>query len=952
MQINPLERSSSVQTKIFPRTSTVLSLEKNEHFLDAHNEGFLILSYCFAISLFMYIVLKNFYYLHIFKRTRIKIIESINNDDNIENEIEEIKKVKNLITEQVIVELRAKSIISKGGTRKHLETDLSHNAIKEDINLKENEIEMSHVQALEHLIQHNLLTEILDTKEKNSEFFIKFLQQLMIIETNKKQYSNNILLKDLIDYIINIGKKQMQKSNTQLSQNYSQNYISSNENDIYIFQIQVIKELMKNNIIKTHTNDGKQLDHDIITKILEESLISQANVVNYFYIEMIKKILGKDYNELKKLRYAHDDMFLQKYEKELIKKKLTQFAYKNIKTTENNKYLQDKTVDKHIDKNQIEKNENTTNLIEKEQQFEKTNKLDHNEMIQNNISLHNETNQTNESSETMKNIIQYNDHLENPEEEEKKNEEVEIQNQHKKEENNSNNNKNVKKHSNKSCKNFKRKRIQKEDIRHLYQIDKLQDKILKNLMGQNYTESDINNNDKEQVENQTSDIQNEKSNISNEQEKTRKTNNEEKQREVIIDQDNTPLNIYGINNQSIQNHNDKNIKEKLEEENILTNNIVKPEGSMSSEASNSSYESTNLDGSMTAEGSYSSYESTNPEGSMTAEGSYSSYESIKEEENMTSQNNYSSYGSNSSEEYKNNIDKIKMYDEIIKNGLIDRVTKPRNFKKETENKTHYNIFKNKENKSYVTNWNNEKFDIKELENKSKQELEQWKNKQWDDWKVYLEKQWKVWLELSENDKIEWLEEKEREFRSFIKDIYNIWFTWLAKVKNERSGEQKPWMTWNEQEWQKFFDTRFKKQFLDEWNDMLIYMDKILSTRKFTLWNKWKGKKLTQWLMQEWKLQEDDIWEEWEAKGWVKHFNRKKKNEWKKWRNRNIKENMEWKEWIHNKGQSANVSDFTYWEKWKENRTNELKEWIDALIKKWMLEGKWKELVINQDQCNI
>ncbi|SPJ10437.1 tryptophan-rich antigen 3 [Plasmodium sp. DRC-Itaito] len=990
MQINPLEKASFVQTKLFPPKSTVLSLEKNDDFLNTHNEGFLILSYCFAISLFIYIVLKKFYYLHIFKRTRIKIIESLNNDDNIENEIEEIKRVKNLIMEQVIHELMRKSIISKRRTRKDIKMDLSHNVINEDMDLKENELEITQVQTLKHLIHNNLLTEFHDTKEKNFEFFIKFLQQLMILEKNEKEFSNNILLKDLMDYIINIGKKEIQKLNAQLSQNYSQNYISSNENDIYIFQIQVIKELLKNNIIITHTNDGKQLDDEIITKILEESLISQANVVEYFYIEMIKNILGKDCNELNNLSYTHDDLYLQKYEKELINKKLTQYAYKNISTKENNKYLQDNTPNKHIHKNQIEQNENAKNLIEKEKKIENINKFDHNGMIQNNIPEQNET-----DDECMKNIIKHKELLKNHEEE-NKNEEIENTNQHKKEECNYNDKKNVKAHSKKSRKNFKRKCMIKGDIRHLYQIDKLQDKILKKLMGQEYIESDINNNDIQQLdeckdkniqqlEEQTSDIQNEKINISNEQGETRKTNNEHKQNEVIMDQSNIQLNIYNLNNQGMQNNYDKNVKDKLEEEYILSNNIIKPEGSMASQGSYTPYESINPEGSITTEGSYSSYESIYPDGSMAAEASYSSYESIypegnmvaevsyssyesiypegsmppegnnstyetmKEEENMTSQNNYSTYGSYNSEQSGNNMDKIKMYDEIIKNGLIDRINKPRNFEKETENTVHYNILTYKENKSYITNWNNEKFDIKEFENKSEEELEQWKNKQWDDWKIYLEKQWKVWLEINENDKTEWLEDKEREFRGYVKDIYNMWFKWFEKMKSDLNGEQKSWMTWNEQEWETFFETKFKNHFLDEWYNILKHMDKVFNFRKTTLWNKWKGKKLTQWLMQDWKLIEDDEWEKWEEKkGWLKHLNMKKRNEWKKWRNRNFKEYVEWKQWIYCKSKRVNITDVAYWEEWKENKINELKEWLHALTKQWMLQGKWKELVINQE----
>ncbi|SOV79612.1 tryptophan-rich antigen 3 [Plasmodium reichenowi] len=980
MQINPLEKSSLVQTRIFPPKPTIFSLEKNDDFLNTHNEGFLILSYCFAISLFMYIVLKNLYYLHIFKRTRIKIIESLNNDDNVENEIEEMKRVKNLIMEQVIHELMRKSIISKRRTRKDIETDFSHNVRKEDMNLKENEIEMTQIETLKHLIHNNLLTEFHDTKEKNFEYFIKFLQQLMILEKNEKEFSNNILVKDLMDYIINIGKKEIQKSNTQLSQNYSQNYIPSNENDIYIFKIQIIKELLKNNIIITHSNDGKQLDDETITKILEESLMSQANIVEYFYIEMIKKILGNDYNELNNISYTHDDLYLQKYEKELIKKKLSQYAYKNMNTKQNNKYEQDKTVNKHIHKNQIEQNQNTTNLIEKEEKSEKNNKFDNNRMIQNNISVQNETN-----DEFIKNIIQHKEEILKNHEKVNKNEEIENINQHKKEECNYNDKKKVKEHSKKPRKNFKRKCMKKRDIRHLYQIDKLQDKILKNLMGQDSIESDPKNKDKQQLEEQKSDIQNEKLNTSNEQEETRKTNSEHKQNEVNIDQNNMKLNIYNLNNQDIQNHYDKNVKEKLEEENILSNNIIKQEGSMASEGSYSSYESIYPDGSIGSEGSYSSYESIYPDGSIAAEGSYSSYDSIypngsmdaegsyssydsinpeesvtpegnnstcetiKEEDNMTSQNNYSSNGSYNSEEYKDNMDKIKMYDEIIQNGLIDRINKPRTFEEKIEKCRHYSILKNKENRTYLSNWNNEKIDIKEFQNKSEEELEQWKNKQWEDWKVYLEEQWSVWLEISENDKIEWLEDKEREFRGYVKDIYDSWFKWLKKMKSELSGEQKPWMTWNEQEWQTFFETRYNKQFLDEWDVTLRYMDKILNIRKFTLWNKWKGKKLTQWLMQDWKLIEDDEWEKWEEdKSWLKRFNMKKKNEWKKWRNRIFKEYIEWKEWIYYKGQSANVLDLSYWEEWKEDKRNELKEWLDALTKQWILQGKWKELVKNQE----
>ncbi|EWC76558.1 hypothetical protein C923_02785 [Plasmodium falciparum UGT5.1] len=943
MQINPMEKSSFVQTRIFPPKPTIFSLEKNDDFLNTHNEGFLILSYCFAISLFMYIVLKNLYYLHIFKRTRIKIIESLNNDNNVENEIEEMKRVKNLIMEQVIHELMRKSIISKRRTRKDIETDLSQNVRNEDMNLKENEIEMTQVETLKHLIHNNLLTEFHDTKEKNLDSFIKFLQQLMTLEKNEKEFSNNILVKDLMDYIINIGKKEIQKSNTQLSQNSSQNYIPSNENDIYIFQIQVIKELLKNNIIITHSNDGKQLDDEIITKILEESLMSQANVVEYFYIEMIKNILGNDYNELNNISYTHDDLYLQKYEKELIKKKLSQYAYKNMNTKQNNKYVQDKTVNKHIHKNQIEQNENTTNLIEKENTFEKTNKFDNNGMIQNNIPIQNETN-----DESMKNIIQHKELLKNHDKE-NKNEEIENMNQHKKEECNYNDKKNVTEHSKKSRKNFKRKCMKKRDIRHLYQIDKLQDKILKNLMGQDSIESDSKNNDIQQLEEQKSDIQNEKLNTSNEQEETRNTNNEHKENEVNMDQNNMKLNIYNLNNQDIQNHYDKNVKEKLEEENILSDNIIKPEGSMASEGSYSSYESIYPYGSMAAEGSYTSYDSINPEESVTPEGNNSTSETIKEEDNMTSQNNYSSNGSYNSEEDKDNMDKIKMYDEIIQNGLIDRINKPRTFEKKIEKCRRYSILTNRENRTYLSNWNNEKIDIKEYENKSEEELEQWKNKQWEDWKVYLEKQWSVWLEISENDKIEWLEDKERDFRSYIKYIYNIWFKWLKKRKGELTGEQKPWMTWNEQEWETFFETRYKKQFLDEWYDMLKYMDKILNIRKYTLWNKWKGKKLTQWLMQDWKLIEDDEWEKYEEdKSWSKRFDMKKKNEWKKWRNRIFKEYIEWKEWIYYKGQSANVSDVSYWEEWKEKKTNELKEWLDALTKQWMLQGKWKELIRNQE----
>ncbi|KAI4839929.1 tryptophan-rich antigen [Plasmodium brasilianum] len=213
-----------------------------------------------------------------------------------------------------------------------------------------------------------------------------------------------------------------------------------------------------------------------------------------------------------------------------------------------------------------------------------------------------------------------------------------------------------------------------------------------------------------------------------------------------------------------------------------------------------------------------------------------------------------------------------------------------------------------------------------------EELEKWKSNEWINFMNGIENEWQLLNVQIEDEKLKWLEEKDKELEQWMKmmednwmnadtlnDLYKcICFKQKLKDKNEMKESLRK---------------EIKDTIYAQWKHWLREKETYMNSLVVKQWIHWKNSKILQWLMSDWKRQEDEYWINWEKTHYMKWIHFWKKQKWEIWKERVTREKREWSNWVQMKEDLNIYNKWKRWCVWIRKKRNVVNEWIDILIDK-------------------
>ncbi|SBT74825.1 tryptophan-rich antigen [Plasmodium malariae] len=213
-----------------------------------------------------------------------------------------------------------------------------------------------------------------------------------------------------------------------------------------------------------------------------------------------------------------------------------------------------------------------------------------------------------------------------------------------------------------------------------------------------------------------------------------------------------------------------------------------------------------------------------------------------------------------------------------------------------------------------------------------EELEKWKSNEWINFMNGIENEWQLLNVQIEDEKLKWLEEKDKELEQWMKmmednwmnadtlnDLYKcICFKQKLKDKNEMKESLRK---------------EIKDTIYAQWKHWLREKETYMNSLVVKQWIHWKNSKILQWLMSDWKRQEDEYWINWEKTHYMKWIHFWKKQKWEIWKERVTREKREWSNWVQMKEDLNIYNKWKRWCVWVRKKRNVVNEWIDILIDK-------------------
>ncbi|KJP88775.1 hypothetical protein AK88_01465 [Plasmodium fragile] len=235
--------------------------------------------------------------------------------------------------------------------------------------------------------------------------------------------------------------------------------------------------------------------------------------------------------------------------------------------------------------------------------------------------------------------------------------------------------------------------------------------------------------------------------------------------------------------------------------------------------------------------------------------------------------------------------------------------------------------------------------LMEFWNDNIDESEQLKKCTWDNWMMRLESEWENFNTSMKSKKNVWLQETEKEWAEWIKQMENKWMNCNENINDEYKDYLiSKSTTWTAEQWEEWIKTKgsnFMKTDFEKW---IKAKGTSLDLLQLTDWVQWKNEKIMAWLTNEWKTEEDNYWSHWENSTWLKWLHFTEKKHWLKWKERNHREGEQWSTWLSIKENVYIFNELNNWSMWKNEKQEFFNTWMNNIIKKWINEEKWNNLV--------
>ncbi|KJP85541.1 hypothetical protein AK88_04807 [Plasmodium fragile] len=235
-------------------------------------------------------------------------------------------------------------------------------------------------------------------------------------------------------------------------------------------------------------------------------------------------------------------------------------------------------------------------------------------------------------------------------------------------------------------------------------------------------------------------------------------------------------------------------------------------------------------------------------------------------------------------------------------------------------------------------------DDEETKNKKEhiERTEEWKRKEWCDWKEKLEEDWKVFNEELQNEKKKFVEQKQQEWDTWIKSIDTKWTHYNPNMDKEfhtnvlecsANWTETQWREWIKAEGRLYLDVEWKKWFFEKQS----HLDELFVKK----WIQWKKDKIINWLISDWKREEQEHWEEFEKKPWSsKLFQIFQKRDYEAFKERTNEEWDDWFDWVKTKDNVFITNILDPWIEWTDEKSVLYDQWVESFITNWINKKQW------------
>ncbi|KJP89502.1 hypothetical protein AK88_00711 [Plasmodium fragile] len=244
-----------------------------------------------------------------------------------------------------------------------------------------------------------------------------------------------------------------------------------------------------------------------------------------------------------------------------------------------------------------------------------------------------------------------------------------------------------------------------------------------------------------------------------------------------------------------------------------------------------------------------------------------------------------------------------------------------------------------------------------LEDMPEEELEEWKNQEWKKYMINVEEEWQFLNLCIEQERQNWIDSKDKELENWMKKMENKWMDIDNIGKEHQCTFIKSDLKDDDQSHLKErLKHEVKNSIYRDWKNWIRDNESYLNTWLIKQWTEWRNNKILNFLMAEWRLQEDEYWTEWEQTETWKWLQFNKRRKWLTWKNRVSNEKQEWENWVKIKEQRVIYNKYKKWTLWINAKKRSINQWVEWLADKCVNDSRWntwikekyKELVLQEN----
>ncbi|EUD64343.1 hypothetical protein C922_05282 [Plasmodium inui San Antonio 1] len=228
-----------------------------------------------------------------------------------------------------------------------------------------------------------------------------------------------------------------------------------------------------------------------------------------------------------------------------------------------------------------------------------------------------------------------------------------------------------------------------------------------------------------------------------------------------------------------------------------------------------------------------------------------------------------------------------------------------------------------------------------LQEMPEEQLEKWKNKEWKKYMANIEEEWQLLNLWIEEQRQNWIDSKDKQLENWMNEMENKWMDidnidkeyGCRLIKSCLKGD-------DESQIKEKLKHELKNLIYRDWKSWIQENESQLNTWLIKLWIQWKNNKISKFLMAEWKLKENEYWNEWEKTETWKWLYFNKRRQWETWKKRVTNEKQEWENWVRIKEERVIYSKYKKLTLWMNKKKPSINQWVESLADKCVNDSRW------------